>query len=234
MAQLKASGMNRILKLFIPSALLRFLKRRHYLRKYEKHNLMIGVGSDIINVELGTGVFLGADVAISNSSIGDSSYVNSRSQIQHTKIGKFTSIGPNVHIVLGNHPTNFVSTHPTFYANNKSFECFADKMYFEEYGKVDIGNDVWIGQDVIIPGNVKIGDGAIIAPKAVVTKDVEPYAIVGGVPAKHIRYRFDEATRNTLQKDKWWNKDRTWLKENFKKFHDTEIYLKQIIKDPTS
>lgn len=220
--------MNRFLKLFVPTALLRFLKRRHFLIKYEKQNLMIGEGTDITSVELGMNVFLGADVSIRNSSIGDSSYVNSRSQIQHTKIGKYTSIGPNVHIVLGNHPTDFVSTHPAFYANNKSFECFADKMYFDEYGEVEIGNDVWIGQDVIIPGNVKIGTGAMVMSKAVVTKDVEPYSIVGGIPAKHIKFRFNEKTRAALLKDRWWEKDRSWLKENFKLFHDPENYINEI------
>jgi acetyltransferase-like isoleucine patch superfamily enzyme len=220
-----------VIKFFFPNAVLFFLKRRYYRNKYKEYQLIIGNGSDVIDVDLGMRVFLGEDVWLKNCSIGESSYVGSNSRVQRAKIGRYTSIGPNVHIVLGNHPTSFVSTHPTFYANNKAFPCFSDKVYFEEYGKVEIGNDVWIGKNVIIPGDVEIGDGAIVVAGAVVTRDVEPYSIVGGVPAKHIRYRFNEPMRRALLKDKWWNKDRLWLKENFMKFHNPEEYLKSLVKD---
>jgi acetyltransferase-like isoleucine patch superfamily enzyme len=95
-----------------------------------------------------------------------------------------------VTIGISPHPTYFVSTHPTFYANNKGFETFADKMYFDEEVKTtNIGNDVWIGSKCTIMPGVKIGDGAIVGYGALVTKDVPAYSIVGGIPAKLIKFR---------------------------------------------
>ena len=220
--------MNKLIRFLLPEALITTIRQLYYRSRYSSVNLMVGKGCIVKNVEFGNHVFLGADVRLTNSSIGDHSYVNTGCRIQNTRIGKFTSIGPNVSIVLGNHPIDMVSTHPAFYANNKSIETFSDKMYFDEYGEVEIGNDVWLGQDVMIPGNVKIGDGAVILPKAVVSKDVEPYAVVGGVPAKLIKYRFDPQTIETLLQDKWWDKDTVWLKKNFRSFHRAEDYLKLV------
>ena len=81
-----------------------------------------------------------------------------------------------------------------------------------------IGNDVWIGNDVRIIGGITIGDGAIVGLGAVVTKDVPPYAVVGGVPAKIIRYRFEQDKIEELLRDKWWNKEEEWIKDNFIKY----------------
>ena len=222
--------MLRVFKLFLPNFLILYIKNKYYIYKYRSLSLKVNLGCDINNVEFGINVYLGANVNIKNSSVGDYSYINSNSNVQNTTIGKFSSIGPNVKIVLGNHPINFISTHPIFYANNKPFDTFADKMYFKEYGKVIIGNDVWIGQDVIIPGNITIGDGAIITSKAVVTKNVEPYSIVGGIPAKLIKYKFTEEEIIHLLKDKWWNKDYKWIKNNYKLFLNKKAYFKNHIK----
>ena len=130
-------------------------------------------------------------------------------------------------IGLGKHPVHFVSTHPAFYSSHKQFITFADKNdYFEEYEKVTIGNDVWIGTRVMIIDGVSIGDGAIIAAGAIVTKNVEPYSIVGGVPAKLIRNRFNDQDIEFLKKFKWWNKDFEWIKSNYYKFKNIELFIK--------
>ena len=98
---------------------------------------------------------------------------------------------------------------------------YSKERRFEEFkAQIEIGNDVWIGDSAIIMDGVKIGDGSIIAAGAVVTKDVPPYAIVGGVPAKIIRYRFDEDDINFLLELSWWEKDKKWIKENAEKFSD--------------
>lgn len=159
--------------------------------------------------------------------IGDYSYVNDRSFICNAKIGKYVSIGPEVMIGLGKHPsTGFVSSHPVFYSVRGQVKTtFVDKEYFEETAKTIIGNDVWIGARAIIMDGVTIGDGAIVGAGAVVTKDVEPYSIVGGVPAKKIKYRFTEKECDFLLQFKWWEKDEKWLRENVLLFHDINKFM---------
>jgi acetyltransferase-like isoleucine patch superfamily enzyme len=121
-----------------------------------------------------------------------------------------------------------VSTHPCFYANNKGFKSFADKMYYsEEQGEVHIGNDVWIGSDVSILNNVKIGNGAIVALGSIVTKDVPDYAIVAGIPAKIIKYRFSNEDINALLKINWWDLETSLLERNYKDFHDLNSFIKK-------
>ena len=88
-----------------------------------------------------------------------------------------------------------------------------------------IGNDVWIGLNATILDGVTIGDGAIVAAGAVVTKDVPPYAVVAGVPAKIIKYRFTESQIDFLLKFRWWEKDRKWIQQNYKRFQDIESFI---------
>jgi acetyltransferase-like isoleucine patch superfamily enzyme len=145
--------------------------------------------------------------------------------MQNVSVGKFTCIGPDVYIGLGSHPTSeFISIHPVFYSRlaQAGGISFADKQYFEEYSNTEIGNDVWIGAGVIIPGGVKVGDGAVVASGAVVTKDVPPYAIVGGVPAKIIRMRFNDDDIQALRALLWWDKDESFLRKNYKLMHKIE------------
>ena len=150
-------------------------------------------------------------------------------------IGRFCSIAANVKTVNGFHPTNhFVSTHPAFFSTNKqSGFTFVDKRLYQEIRHADankhavvIGNDVWIGENAIILAGVHIGDGAVIAAGSVVTKDVQPYAIVGGVPASLIRMRFDEETVNKFLSFKWWNRPYQWLEEHSGFFQDIDSFLK--------
>lgn len=123
-----------------------------------------------------------------------------------TKIGAFCSIGKNVVIGHGKHPINYLSTSPYLYFDELGFKA-SKQVSHEEFGKlepVEIGNDVWIGEGVFIKNGVKIGDGSVIGAKAVVTKDIPPYAIVAGCPAKILKYRFDEETIKELLELKWW------------------------------
>lgn len=164
------------------------------------------------------------NATVNNSLLGDFSYVGSLSYVNYCKIGKFTCIGPNVKIGLGSHPVSeFISVHPVFYSTAAQVgTTFSDKNYFEEYENTVIGNDVWIGANVIIKGGITIADGVVIASGSVVTKNIAPYAIVGGVPAKLIRYRFTESEIDSLLKTKWWDFDIKRLKTNFKLFHNIE------------
>lgn len=130
-----------------------------------------------------------------------------------TSIGAFCSIGRDVVLGPGLHPTDILTTHlfpsVSFYGI-----CPVEKQIPEpEYKPVTVGNDVWIGHRAVVMNGVKVGDGAVIGANAVVTKDVPPYAIVGGVPAKVIRYRFDERTIARLLAVKWWDLPPTMLQD---------------------
>jgi acetyltransferase-like isoleucine patch superfamily enzyme len=121
-------------------------------------------------------------------------------------VGRFTCIGPHFICGYGDHPTNFISTSPVFYSTRK--QCgvsFAETSRYDEKRQTTIGNDVWIGARVFVRDGVTIGNGALIAAGAVVTNDVPEYAIAGGVPAKLIRYRFEDDVVRQLLELQWWN-----------------------------
>lgn len=126
---------------------------------------------------------------------------------RQTVIGNFCSIGENVHLGHGEHPKNFLSTSPYFYYDSLKWKKPQTKSYnnFWYYEPVVIGHYVWIGDNVFVKNGIKIGNGAIVGACSVVTHDVPPYAIVAGVPARIIRYRFDEKTIKELLKLPWWN-----------------------------
>ncbi len=168
-----------------------------------------------------------------NGSMGYGSYIAPNCKI-HAHIGRFTSIAPDVECNHGTHPIGLpnVTTSPMFFSTQKQTgTTFADSMKFQEFKPtIEIGNDVWIGQKVFMVGGIKIGDGAVVLAGAVVTKDVPPYAIVGGVPAKVMKYRYDEETIKFLLKVQWWNKDIEWLKEHWQLLNDMEAFKEYFMK----
>jgi acetyltransferase-like isoleucine patch superfamily enzyme len=201
--------------------------------KYRERNFYQSYMSFVIRSQVGYFVKVNPYSKVVDSKIDSYSYIASASKIQRTEIGKFCSIAQNCMIGLGKHPSGqYVSTSPIFYSTAKTLETtFVDQDYFDEFGYITIGNDVWVGNGVIIRDNVKIADGAIIGAGSVVTKDIPSYAIYGGVPAKLIRYRFSEEIINFLLDTKWWDKDESWLRENFKLFHNIDnFYSKFSIK----
>lgn len=169
-----------------------------------------------------------------HGSMGYGSYIGQNCEISAT-IGRYCCIANRVNTVSGTHPTSgFVSIHPAFYSTQKqsgftyvSQSCFNETLKNPVDGKtaVYIGNDVWIGCDVTLLGGISIGDGAIIAAGALVNKDVPPYTIVGGVPAKPIRKRFTEEQIAFLQDLRWWDKDAKWLRERIDLFKSIDAFL---------
>ncbi|CAG9432945.1 CatB-related O-acetyltransferase [Providencia alcalifaciens] len=140
-------------------------------------------------------------------------------------IGKYCSIGPNTRIGgLGLHPTNYISTHPIFYSTKKqSGKTFVKIDHFIEYKETIIGNDVWIGVNCVILDGIKVGNGVIIAAGSIVTQDIPDYAIVGGVPARIIKYRYSESEILLLNRLKWWNLSDIELNEMQQDFRDNNI-----------
>ena len=154
-------------------------------------------------------------------------------------IGRFCSIAWDVVTIVGRHPLEkFVSTHPIFFSN--AGQCgisFVEESVFPDVSYADpqrrkhviIENDVWIGAYVKIIGGVTIHNGAVVLAGAVVTKDVPPYAIVGGIPAKVIRYRFDEETIAQLLRFRWWDRDEEFLRQHLPEMQDIEK-MKQLMR----
>lgn len=173
------------------------------------------------------------------SYLGKGSYIGTDGYFSGAQIGKFCSIGNRVKIVNAIHPSSlFVSTHPAFFSLSiqagftyAKEQCFQEQKFLDEEDKiaVSIGNDVWIGDEVMIMGGIKIHDGAIIGTRAIVTKDVQAYAIVGGIPAKLIRKRFNEEEIEFLLRFRWWDKEEHWINKNIKLFRDIKHFMKESI-----
>lgn len=162
-------------------------------------------GKCVINSVIHKTAKVNSGATIVDSTIGRYTYTCYDDEIVNCEIGQFCSISDEVIIGGAEHPIDWVSTSPVFQNVKHSGpkKRFA-KLDFNGIPKTYIGNDVWIGKRAIIKAGIKIGDGAVIGAGAVVTKDVPPYAVVVGVPAKIIKYRFDEATITKLSDSKWW------------------------------
>lgn len=164
-----------------------------------------------------------------SSSMKKYSYCGYNCLFVNVEVGAFCSISDNVVIGGGNHPLNWVSTSPAFY---KGRDSISKRLAALEYDSSDahtiIGNDVWIGNGVLIKSGVTIGDGAVIGMGSVVTKDVEPYTIVGGSPAKVIRKRFDEDTIQKLLSTKWWEWEDDKIAAHSQYFNDANELLSKL------
>lgn len=133
-----------------------------------------------------------------SSRVGSYTYIGCRTSITKCDIGRYCSIANNVSIGQGEHQLHRISTSSTFYSD--PWETLTE-------GECVIESDVWIGVDTVILRGTRIGFGAVVAANAVVTKDVPPFAIVGGVPARVIRYRFPEEMQQKVLSSRWWEKD---------------------------
>lgn len=148
-----------------------------------------------------------------NSNIDRYTYIGYSTQIVNADIGAFCSIASNCIIGQYSHPLTWVSTSPVFNRNKNILKKNFAKNKYEENKKILIGNDVWIGSNVIVKAGVKICDGAVIGMGAVLTKDVGAYEVWAGNPAKLIGKRFSDEVIDELLKIKWWK----WTEDNLEK-----------------
>ncbi len=168
-------------------------------------------------------------VHVANSTIGAYSYVSRNSRIVYADIGKFCSIASETKVGMSTHTLNKLSTSPLFTEhNNATTHSWTNESVITPYERVSIGNDVWIGVRALIMGGKKIGNGAVIAAGAIVTKDVPPYAVVAGVPAKIVRYRFPQDVINRLEASEWWNLPDEILQKNISLFQSNIIDIEKV------
>ncbi len=170
---------------------------------------------------LGVWTRIGEATSIVESTVGDYSYLVDHCQVIYSDIGKFCSIASHVRINPGNHPMWRPTQHHMTYRRVSYGFAETDDEEFVEWRRlahVTIGHDVWIGHGAIVLAGVRVGTGAVIAAGAVVSHEVAPYTIVGGVPARPIRERFPRDIADALQRIAWWDWDRATLEARFDDF----------------
>ncbi len=180
---------------------------------------------------------VGNNTYLSGTKFGYGSFVGFGCEFSNCKIGRYCSLGSNIRVISATHPVNgFISTHPAFFSDSYWFHYVKESKFKEHLTNEDgyectIGNDVWIGDNVLILGGCKIGDGAIIGMGSIVLHDVPPYTIVAGIPAKEIRKRFSGETIESLQRIEWWNKPIKWIEANAEEFSNVELFVNKYAKE---
>tara|TARA_B100001175_G_C19370326_1_gene571427 strand:- start:269 stop:976 length:708 start_codon:yes stop_codon:yes gene_type:complete len=212
-------------------SILRLIKKHLNIAliQYSNPTCNISLTVNIMECELNNNIAIYDNAIVKNCNIGCHTYIQKNSRIFNADIGNFCSIASNVSIAPGLHFRSGISTHPSFYLkNNPLTMTFSDEDTFETFKKVTIGHDVWIGENAIIMDGITVGTGAIIAASSVVTKNVEPYAIVAGVPAKVLKFRFKDDQISGLLESEWWDLSNKWLKDNHKLMRNPDKFIKQI------
>ncbi|MEM9011056.1 MAG: CatB-related O-acetyltransferase [Pseudomonadota bacterium] len=222
--------LGRALGLLVPAGLRRALMRRRLQRR---HGLVsLGPEFDYTIADNNTfeeGCRLGGPAYVAGSSFGAYSYVEVGCRVSLTDIGRFCSIGPYSVIGMPEHPHTYVSTHPYFYRSLRhiGYDRVAEDQHVD-LTRTTLGHDVWIGHGAIVKSGVEIGHGAIIGAGAVVTRDVPPYAVVAGVPARVLRYRFDPPVIEALLASRWWERDLDWLRRHSDDMRDVDAMLRAL------
>jgi phosphonate metabolism protein (transferase hexapeptide repeat family) len=179
---------------------------------------------------LGDWVHIGAGTSIVESTVGDYTYLVDSCQVIYTQIGKFCSIASHVRLNPGNHPLWRPTSHHMTYRRRAYGLGEEDDQEFFDWRRADavkLGHDVWIGHAAIVCAGVTIGNGAAIGAGAVVTKDVAPYTVVGGVPARPIKERFSKEVAERIERIAWWDWTRDQIEERIDDLADMERFLER-------
>lgn len=195
---------------------------------YSKFFKRVVRGKSILNSQISKLAKVYSGSLVYDSVIDKYSYVGYDCDVINCDVGAFCSIANGVIIGNDQHPLDWVSTSPVFYNVPSGTSRHLGSLEIPKGKRTYIGNDVWIGSRAIVMQGITIGNGAVIGSGAVVTKDVPPYAIVVGVPAKVLRYRFDESTIESLQSSKWWDLPDDKLRELSSLINQPEEFLKAL------
>lgn len=165
--------------------------------------------------------------SLDGSTLGRYSYVQRDSVLVNADIGPFCSIAGDVTVGLAGHPITMVSTSPVFYDPRQPLPRFLvdSPFYTEGLPRTAVGADVWIGQGAMVKAGIRVGTGAVLGAGTVVTKDVEPYAVVAGVPARLMRLRFPDEMCRRLIESRWWELDDATLRRLAPHFQSPEHFL---------
>lgn len=202
---------------FVPYFIRLYLRKRKIKKKFGKGNRLFTTTIHP-SAKLGKDIYLAEDVDVRmDVTIGDHSYCSTGTVLFNgTTLGRFCSIGYHVQIGCPEHPLEFLSTSPSVYRKSRAAR-HVDWPKDDILTPATIGNDVWIGSSAVVLQGVRIGNGAVVAAGAVVTKDVPDFAVVGGVPAKLIRKRFQPELESKIAESKWWEREISEIEE----FSDT-------------
>jgi len=192
------------------------------------------IDDDVILAEtiLGSYTHVQAHSVFCDVVVGDYSYFAGYNQVFYADIGKFCSVASYARINTTNHPTydRIAQHHFTYRSKRFGFGDNDEEFFIRRKDRiVTIGNDVWIGHNAIIMPGVRIGNGAVIGAGAIVIKDVEPYSIVVGVPAKMINKRFSDDLIGKIESIKWWDWDHKTLKERLPDFRNKEEFIRKYL-----
>ena len=186
--------------------------------------------SRVKNCTLGRYTELGEGCVLEETVLGDYSYCFGGNDIIYAAIGKFASIATGVRINPVQHPAKFRAAAHHFTYRAAHYGLGEDDPTIPDWRRerpVTIGNDVWLGHNAVIMGGVTIGDGGVVGAGAVVTHSVAPYEIVGGVPARHIGWRYSPEQIAALERIRWWDWSHETLKERLRDFDDVEEFCRR-------
>lgn len=172
-------------------------------------------------------LYLAPFARLMNCKVGKYTRIKPGCVFKNVTIGKYCSFANDVMIGLGQHPTYLLSTNSVFYKEGITGK-FATSIDYDEEPRTYVGNDVWIGNGAVVMDGVHIHDGAIVASRAVVTKDVPAYAVVGGVPAKVLKYRFNQDIIQELLDLKWWNKSDEEIQAALPIFTEKDVTVEKL------
>lgn len=201
-----------------------------FTKTLNKEKPLIHESCVVNNCDFGEYVEFGDNCIAAESYIGSYTYLFGQNDIYNCTLGKFNSVATGVRINPVQHPmrTRAAAHHFTYRAAHYGLgEDDPEIIAWRKELKVTTGHDVWIGHNAVIMGGVTIGNGAVIGAGAVVTHDVSPFEIVGGVPAQHIGWRYDEKTIAAMERIAWWDWDFETIKERLKDFNDVESFIRK-------